>query len=52
MKPIGEIRLQNLETLIREFGTMEALAEAAGTSSVYLSQVRRRALDAKPSKPR
>ena len=52
MKPIGEIRLKNLETLIREFGTMEALAVAAGTTSVYLSQVRRRAIDRKTGKPR
>lgn len=52
MKPIGEIRLKNLETLIREFGTMEALAVAAGTTSVYLSQVRRRAIDIKTGKPR
>ena len=52
MKPIGEIRLKNLETLIREFGTMEALAVAAGTTSVYLSQVRRRAIDVKTGRPR
>jgi len=36
MKPIGEIRRENLETRVSEFGTLEALAKASGTSAVYL----------------
>lgn len=52
MRPIGEIRLKNLETLIREAGTMEALAVKAGTTSIYLSQLRNRAVDAKTGRPR
>ncbi len=52
MSPIGEIRRKNLETLIREFLTMEALAEKASTTSVYLSQIRNRAIDSKTGRPR
>lgn len=52
MKTTGEIRRDNLERLIAEFGTMEALAAAADTTPVYLSQVRRQAIDVKTGKPR
>jgi len=47
MKLISEIRLENLETLVREAGTAEALAEKSGISPVYISQIRGRALEAK-----
>lgn len=49
---MAEIRRTNLERLIARVGSMEALAEAAGTSSVYLSQIRNRAPDAKTGRPR
>lgn len=52
MKTISEIRLDNLEILIAEKGTLEALATAAGSSSVYLSQIRNGATDQKTGKPR
>jgi uncharacterized protein YaeQ len=52
VKTISEIRHENLLTLIDEMGSAEALAEAAGTSSVYLSQVKNRSPDSKTGKPR
>ena len=52
MKPIGEIRRDNLETRVSEFGTLEALAKASGTSAVYLSQVRKQTIDQKTGKGR
>ncbi len=52
MKQIPEIRRDNLERLIVEKQTLAALAEAAGTSSVYLSQIRNRSLDSKTRRPR
>ena len=52
MKPIADIRLANLETLIREAGTAESLAERSGLSSVYISQIRSRSIDAKTGRPR
>lgn len=52
MQAIGSIRLANLELLIREAGTMDALAEAVGSSPIYLSQIRNRALDTKTKRPR
>lgn len=52
MKDVYEIRLANLEALVKEIGTAEALAEAAGLSPVYLSQIRSRAIDRKTGKPR
>lgn len=52
MKTVGDIRRANLEALIREFGTLEALASAADTTSVYLSQVRNSTPDVKTKKPR
>lgn len=52
MKTIAEIRLGNLELLIDEFGTADAVAEKSGTSAIYLSQIRNQAKDSKTGKPR
>lgn len=52
MRPVGEIRLENLELLIAAAGTMERVAEKAGTTSVYLSQVRNHTIDKASGKPR
>lgn len=52
MKPIGDIRRANLEALLREFPTLDALAAAAGSTSVYLSQIRNQTPDQKSGKPR
>lgn len=52
MKTIAEIRLENLERLIEEFETADAVAEMCGTSAVYLSQSRNQARDSKTKKPR
>jgi hypothetical protein len=52
MVEISAVRRQNLEALIAEAGTLERVAEAAGSSSVYLSQVRRQAVDRKSGRRR
>ena len=52
MKTVDEIRLENLLALIEEMGTQEAVAEAGGTSSVYLSQIKNRTPDKKTGKLR
>lgn len=52
VKTISEIRHENLLTLIGEMGSADALAEAAGTSPVYLSQVKNKSPDSKTGKPR
>ncbi|OZI36309.1 hypothetical protein CEG14_14960 [Bordetella genomosp. 1] len=52
MKAVAEIRLENLEHLVSEAGTAERLAERAGLSPVYLSQIRSRAVDRKTGKAR
>jgi hypothetical protein len=52
MKPIGETRRINLELLITQTKTLDALALLAGTSPIYLSQLRHRAVDSKTGKPR
>lgn len=52
MQPIGQIRLANLEALVRQFGTAEALAAAAETSPVYLSMLRNQKPDPKTGRPR
>ena len=52
MKTVSEIRLDNLELLIVELGTQEKVADAGGTSSVYLSQIKNRTPDKKTGKPR
>lgn len=52
MKTIAEIRLDNLEVLIAEFGTQDRVAELAETSPVYISQLRNKAKDSKTGKHR
>lgn len=52
MSTIAEIRLANLELLIKEFGTQDEVAALANTSPVYLSQVRNRAMDSKTGRAR
>lgn len=52
MKTVGEIRRENLEWLIERVGKLEAVASAAGTTSVYLSQIRNQAKDNKSGRPR
>jgi len=52
METVGEIRRQNLEKLVSDHGTLEAVAQLAGSSSVYLSQVRNRTLDTETERPR
>lgn len=52
VKPIDVVRRENLELLILEYGTQEALAAAADTTPVYLSQIRRQAVDTKTGRPR
>lgn len=52
MSTVADIRLQNLERLVAEFGTLAAVAERGGTSSIYLSQIRNKAKDAKTGRPR
>lgn len=52
MQTIAEIRLANLERLIKEMGTQDRVAEFGGTSSVYLSQIRNSAPDSKTGKLR
>ena len=52
MKTISEIRLENLDVLIKEFGSQDKVAERGGTSSVYLSQVKNKTPDVKTGKRR
>ena len=52
MTTAAALRIQNLELLITEAGTLEKVASQAGTSSVYLSQVRNGAPDQKTGRPR
>lgn len=52
MKTSPQIRVANLELLVEEAGTLEAVAAKAETSSVYLSQVRNRTPDASTGRPR
>lgn len=42
MKSSNEIRLTNLEVLVKEAGTQEKLASAAGISRIYLNQLLKR----------
>jgi len=44
MKTTSEIRLENLESLIREAGSVKNLAGRSGISRVYISQLRHRAI--------
>jgi hypothetical protein len=52
MKTVGEVRLENLEALVREFGTLDAVATRAESTSVYLSQLRNGTPDQKTGKSR
>ncbi len=52
MKTIDQIRLDNLETAIKFFGSAAALASKATVNEAYLSQVRTGQLDTKTRKPR
>lgn len=52
MKTSAEMRRDNLELLIEEAGTIEALSEKTGVSGGYLSQVRTKAPDSTKKKPR
>jgi len=52
MKTIAEIRLENLRALVREVGSQEKVAEQAGSSAVYLSQLMNKATDVKTGKTR
>ncbi|TEA79814.1 hypothetical protein [Allopusillimonas ginsengisoli] len=52
MKSAADLRLENLELLIAEAGTAEALARLCDLSPEYLSQIRNRALDRKTGRPR
>lgn len=52
MKTVGEVRLENLEALVREFGTLDAVATRAESTPVYLSQLRNGTPDQKTGKSR
>jgi hypothetical protein len=52
MKTVEDNRRANLAELIRELGTLEAVANAADTSPVYLSQIKNQAPDVKTGRPR
>jgi len=49
---ISDIRHENLERLIEEFGTQDEVANLGTTSPVYISQIRNKALDSKTGRPR
>ncbi len=53
MRTIDEIRRTNLELAIQQFGGRAvALANAAGLSAAYISQIRTKAPDSKSGKPK
>jgi hypothetical protein len=52
MKSAAELRLENLEILVQEAGSADALARASGVSPEYISQIRNRAIDKKTGKAR
>lgn len=52
MTTVAETRRANLELLVAELGTLDAVAAAGQTSSIYLSQIRNRALDSDTGRPR
>lgn len=52
MPTIGEVRLANLEVLVKEAGGASALSDFSGVSPVYISQLRNRSEDAKTGRPR
>ena len=51
-KTAGQIRRENLERLVEQFGTLDAVAEATKTSPVYLSQIRNALRESKSGNPR
>jgi len=52
MKTTSEIRLENLEILIREAGSVKRLSEKSGISRVYISQLRHQAIAVKTGNAR
>lgn len=52
VKTISDIRYDNFLQLLKEAGSSDALAEAAKTSPVYISQLLNRSPDSKTGKPR
>lgn len=52
MKSAAEIRLENLEKLVKLAGSADALAKASGVSPEYISQIRNRAIDNKTGRVR
>lgn len=52
MQTNDEIRRENLEMAIKRLGSAAKLAEAAGTSPAYLSQIRNRTPDSKTGTPK
>jgi hypothetical protein len=46
MKTSKQIRLRKLDQLVAEYGTIEAVATAAGTAAQYLSQIRNKVTSA------
>lgn len=51
MRTVEEIRLDNLNALVREFGSIAKLAKKAGTPPNYISQIRKR-VPSKTGNPR
>jgi hypothetical protein len=52
MKTAEELRRENLEALIEQFGSLRALAEAAETNPAYISQVRNALKESSTGKPK
>lgn len=52
MRTVAEIRRANLEALVIERGSLDAVATLAETSQIYLSQIRHQTIDGKTGKPR
>lgn len=52
MKTCSEIRRENLERLIAEFGKIETIADLTGMNSSYISQIRTQSPNSKTKKLR
>lgn len=52
MPTIAETRRANMERLVKEFGTLDAVAGKGGTTSIYLSQIRNQSPDKKTGRLR
>lgn len=50
MQTIDEVRRQNLDIAIKQMGSASKLAEAAGTSPAYISQIKNQTPDSKTGK--